>query len=59
MTTQYWIDPAEPLIALSDRRKEKSISLTKLHSLLKEHANGDLMRELQYAGLMEFVRGSV
>lgn len=48
----YFIPANEPLIAPSERKKEKSITLSKLKLLAKEVAEGDLLTELAFSKLI-------
>lgn len=49
---EYFVPPDAPLITPAERKKEKSITLTKLRSLAREVANGDLLTELAYSKLL-------
>lgn len=48
----YFIPANEPLIAPSERKKDKTISLSKLRALAKEIADGDLLTEMTYSKLL-------
>lgn len=49
---RYFIPADEPLIARNGKPKEKKIGLTRLRSLAKEIAGGDLLTELAYSKLL-------